>query len=193
MNKMSDGKFWSGSKLLDKKHLQNCKVIPHRFYILDLLPKNSICAELGVSIGDFSKEILTRSDPKQLYLIESKSELVDKLSYRFRENEEILVECGYSWDVLNNFKDDFFDWVYIDSDHSYDSTKLELEISHKKVKEGGYILLHDYIWIDYISEKYKSYGVIKAVNEFCVNFNYEFIYISMEPNMYHTVCLRKLI
>jgi cephalosporin hydroxylase len=83
--------------------------------------------------------------------------------------------------------------VYIDSDHSYDLTKLELEILHKKVKEGGYILLHDYIWIDYISEKYKSYGVIKAVNEFCVNFNYEFIYISMEPNMYHTVCLRKLI
>ena len=53
----------------------------------------------------------------------------------------------FTWNTQNleKFDDDYFDWVFIDSNHDYNSTKRELEISHKKVGGEGWILLHDYI------------------------------------------------
>ena len=189
---LSDGHFWSGTKFLVEKHLSNCKIIPHRFNILDLLPKNSICGEIGVWKGDFSQEILTRCSPFQLYLIESDINQVDFLSERFDEQTNVQIKHGMSWDILKDFQDNYFDWLYIDADHSYESTLKELKLSHDKIKQGGLILLHDYIWVSYVSGDYKPYGVIKAVNEFCLDYNYEFVYKSMEPNMYHTVCIKEI-
>ena len=71
-----------------------------------------------------------------------------------------------STDAIGDFEDSTFDWIYIDTDHSYELTYKELRGYAPKVKPDGIIAGHDYSmgnWID----AYR-YGVIEAVNEFCV-------------------------
>ena len=49
---------------IDDKQLENCKVVSSREKILEVLPKNGICAELGVEHGIFSNKILDINKPK---------------------------------------------------------------------------------------------------------------------------------
>ncbi len=86
--------------------------------------------------------------------------------------------------------DSYFDWVYLDTDHSYSVTKQELDILKFKVKPGGIIAGHDYISYDFIG--HTRYGVIEAVNEFCVNEQWEIIYLTAETNQYRSFAIRKI-
>jgi hypothetical protein len=56
-----------------------------------------------------------------------------------------------------NYKDEFFDIIYIDASHDYESIKRDIKLWYPKVKQNGFICGDDYIngWP----------GVIKAVNE----------------------------
>ena len=66
-----------------------------------------------------------------------------------------------SSEAAPNIKDGSLDFVFIDGDHSYQGTKLDIELWIKKVKPGGWIGGHDY--------KHKSRpdlaGVTKAWQE----------------------------
>jgi|ETNmetMinimDraft_8_1059916.scaffolds.fasta_scaffold12583_2 predicted rRNA methylase YqxC with S4 and FtsJ domains len=179
---------------LDNQHLQNCKVVSKRLEIIKLFPKDLICAEIGVMEGGFSEEILQVNNPSEFYLIESNTKgenLCDDLRIKFSENENVIVKEGYSWDVLRTFDDNYFDWVFIDADHTYVSTKLELEISKDKVKDNGYIACHDYSNKNK-NESLTDYGVIQSVNEFCLQYDYEVVYLSLEPDQNHTIVLKKM-
>ena len=58
--------------------------------------------------------------------------------------------------------DQSLDFVYLDSDHKYQSVKSEIEAWYPKVKVGGILAGHDYIERSHIEE----FGVIQAVTEF---------------------------
>jgi hypothetical protein len=63
------------------------------------------------------------------------------------------------------FEDDYFDFIYIDAAHDYDSVKDDLEAWWPKLQDGGIFSGHDYfpdtrIW------RGKACGVYQAVNEF---------------------------
>jgi hypothetical protein len=57
-------------KELQNKHLINCKLVPTRIDLLKQLPKNLICAEVGVALGNHCQEIYSIMKPKKLYLID---------------------------------------------------------------------------------------------------------------------------
>jgi len=169
---------------LEDKHLENCKVVSNRINLLDYLPKESVCAELGVLDGKYTKEIISRTNPTELVLVDIDSDI---------EN----VIKGDSVEVMNTFEDNYFDWVYIDTDHSYELTKKELEVCSRKVKDDGYIALHDYIWYDYFNSILEDsdiyFGVVKAVNEFILSReDYEVKYLTLESGMYNTIVIRKI-
>ena len=156
----------------------------NRINLLDYLPKESVCAELGVLDGKYTKEIISRTNPTELVLVDIDSDI---------EN----VIKGDSVEVMNTFEDNYFDWVYIDTDHSYELTKKELEVCSRKVKDDGYIALHDYIWYDYFNSILDDsdiyFGVVKAVNEFILSReDYEVKYLTLESGMYNTIVIRKI-
>ena len=62
--------------------------------------------------------------------------------------------------LVDNYEDESFDYVYIDSDHSYEATSKDIELWWPKVKKGGILAGHDY------NSRNKLYGVVEAVNEF---------------------------
>lgn len=68
------------------------------------------------------------------------------------------------------FEDSFFDWVYIDTDHSYCTTWNELLLCNKKVKPDGLIVGHGFCTGNVVTPV--PYGVIEAVNKFCVEYNW---------------------
>lgn len=173
--------------VLQDIHVKNTKLFNNRLMMLEDMPKNGIVAEIGVDKGDFSEEILKRTQPQKLHLIDvwdsKRYHLGKKLHVETKFEEEInkgqlAINFGYSTDVVSQFEDNYFDWIYIDTEHSYSLTKRELELYAPKVKPGGIISGHDYIngiWINMV-----RYGVIEAVSEFCVNNNWELIYLTTD-------------
>ena len=159
-----------------------------RAFLLEMLPKNSVGAEIGVHKGEFSEKILEVVHPKQLHLIDSwkhESSAVyqnalyggqakngqDEMDRRYADvcarfqaqmsGEQVKIHRGYSTDVLGRFADDFFDWVYIDGNHLYDYVKKDIDLSFRKTKIGGWVTGDDYM-----EGGWWEGGVKKAVDEF---------------------------
>jgi hypothetical protein len=159
-----------------------------REFLVRLLPRKSVGVEIGVHVGDFSDYILRVLRPRELHLIDpwkyeasdtyrqavyggkasgGQSELdgrFEAVCRRFQtevETRRVQIHRGYSTDVLAEFADDYFDWVYIDGNHQYEFARRDLELSFQKTKPGGYITGDDY------SEGgWWAGGVKKAVDEF---------------------------
>lgn len=185
---------------LQSINIKNLKALVNRHELLSSLPKNSICAEIGVDHGDFSESILKITTPAKLHLIDAWAEdnryhigLKSLVENRFKNeiiNGTVDLNVGFSMEVLVNFPDKYFDWVYLDTDHTYQTTKAELAILKLKVKSNGIIAGHDYTIGNWVNSY--RYGVIEAVNEFCVNENWEMIFLTTETDQYRSFAIRKL-
>lgn len=73
--------------------------------------------------------------------------------------ERVTLYQGTSEGAAEYFKDEFFDIVFIDGDHSYEQTKKDIIAWWPLLAPGGYLGGHDY-------RSDKNYGVIQAVDEF---------------------------
>lgn len=183
---------------LSEDHIKNLRILINREALIHVMPKNSVVAEIGVARGDFSEKILSITRPKELHLIDSwahdrYSGMKEIVENRFRqkiEQGQVHIHQGLSTVELEKFGKGYFDWVYLDTNHDYETTAEELVICQKKVNEGGIVSGHDYIkgnWIDKI-----RYGVIEAVNEFCVINNWEMIYLTNEVHRYLSFAIKKI-
>jgi len=184
---------------LKQQNIQNLKTLLNREELLKNMPTNKVVAELGVDRGGFSELILKIATPQKLHLIDVweggryHDGLNNIVETKFKnEIDKGLVEMniGFSTEVLLDFPDNYFDWVYLDTDHTYKTTKDELALLKLKVKPGGIIAGHDYTignWVEH-----NRYGVIEAVNEFCVNENWEIIFLTAEANYYRSFAIKKL-
>jgi len=184
---------------LDQKNIKNLKVVLNREIMLKFLPKNGIIAELGVDNGDFSNKIISFTQPKKIYLIDtwdSERYNKNKMNYVKKRFEKeinagrVVIVRGRSEKELMKFKNEYFDWVYIDTAHSYQHTVKELELCRLKVKSSGLITGHDYCQGNI--KKALAYGVVQAVNQFCVKYNWEFIYLTHETSRTLSFALRKI-
>ena len=161
--------------------------IPCRLELLLRMPRNSVCAEIGVYKGDFSQMILKIVKPRKLYLIDpwkyesdktykkalyggkrKGQEEMDRIYYsvlnRFEQeiNSGIVTICRVSSEKsAHDFSDNYFDWVYIDGNHLYEYVKKDLELYYPKVRPGGFITGDDYGVVGWWNN-----GVQRAVDEF---------------------------
>jgi len=152
------------------------------FYDIIIEKDYSICAEIGVwkghSIIYLAQGYKKRNIDISIYAIdlfdkwESENESVKShipfIYDIYNENLEdsgvrdIITDVkGCSWDVASQFKDSFFDFVFIDGDHSYSGVCKDINAWLPKVKYGGIIGGHDY---------FNANGVKQAVNELIVDF-----------------------
>jgi hypothetical protein len=70
-----------------------------------------------------------------------------------------LVERTTSDEFAKYAHNNFFDFVFIDGDHSYEQVKKDIQNYLPKIKSGGMLIGHDYGHADYM-------GVKQAVDEF---------------------------
>jgi len=105
--------------------------------------------EIGVKGGRNAYYILTGLPIKILYLIDCYDEKC--LQYKPIMEQEILNKYPEkthfiykkSIDAINDVPKDL-DFVYIDSDHTYETTKNEIKLYYEKVRKGGILGGHDY-------------------------------------------------
>lgn len=141
--------------------------------------KNLRVCELGTFKGDFLDFIYKTTDPQEVVSVD----LFEGINHSGDKDGQNIVHCNLNDEysnllskydktnvkiikgdvqkVLSDFPDEYFDVIYIDADHSFDSVYADLNLSYKKTKKGGIISGHDF-------KKEKFFGVYLAVNKFCV-------------------------
>jgi hypothetical protein len=98
-----------------------------------------------------------------------------------------------SSEVLNVLVPQQVPLIFIDGDHRYESCLSDLQKSHKHLRSGGYMIIHDMqregpLYPDFSVEgKDGQFGVSKAVHEFMDgNKDYELV-----EHIYGIICFRR--
>ena len=138
-----------------------------RKFLLEMMPKNSICAEIGVSRGEFSEKILEYVQPQKLHLIdpwlkEPHVHYYDQVCERFKASiasGQVEIHRNKSQFVYAMFPDHYFDWIYVDGSHNYKSVKRDLDHFYPKIKPDGFMTGDDYRLVE------KRKGLRDAVAE----------------------------
>ena len=186
-------RFWGEGILVEApqlgdEQLRNCVVVPTRTNLLQRLPKGGTLAEVGVLHGQFSREILSIVSPLELNLIDHR---LDSRARDLATTAAAVVRLheGDSATVLNQFPDEYFDWVYVDAQHTYDGVVRDIGAARRKVKPHGLLIFNDYTPWSYA--EMQPYGVVAAVNELCLSDGWEIVYLALPADMYCDVALRR--
>ncbi len=158
-----------------------------RTALLACLPTGAVGAEIGVWKGNFSAILLEELRPKRLHLIDpwryQPSEAYASTWYGSRlaggqaamdamhaavlrrfhraiSREQVVVHRATSHEAADAVPDEYFDWVYIDGDHSYEQVRADLNRYSAKLRSGG-LLCGD----DYSTAGWWGDGVVRAVEE----------------------------
>jgi predicted O-methyltransferase YrrM len=102
-----------------------------------------IIAEIGSQYGIHAFEILNDLHPSSLYLIDILKDL-DKAKDNLKDFNQVSFITKSSVEASKDFSDNYFDLVYIDAEHTYDSVKEDISVWTPKVKEWGIIAGHDW-------------------------------------------------
>jgi hypothetical protein len=180
-------------------HLAGSRLITDRNRLLELLPQQGICAEIGVANGDFSSQIISLNRPEKLHLIDIwqgerfNDNLFNHVNTKFSQqlsSGQVEIHRKLSTQAVHDFPDHYFDWIYVDTSHCYKGTKAELELYSQKVKPGGIIAGHDYTMGNW--GKRFRYGVMEAVHEFCVASGWRMKYLTMDLSENQSFALEKI-
>jgi len=161
----------------------------NRQEIPDFLNDNNLTgygAEIGVFKGEFSAHILKNWKGKKLYLIDSWRHFENRIDisnvdlnqqlnnmacafmnvYEYADKATIIRDL--SGEAVKLFLDSFFDFIYIDAGHDYNSVITDLNYWYSKVKIGGYVMGHDYLDSTYVlnDNMYTKFEVKSAVDAF---------------------------
>ncbi|GFE71021.1 hypothetical protein CFPU101_36310 [Chroococcus sp. FPU101] len=177
--------------MLTDKQVENCSLLANREAILHKMKKGGVIAEVGVQTGQFSRSILDICYPAKLHLID-----LDLSSHSIQEKFQKEINSGIvelhqgdssSW--LNTFADHYFDFIYIDGDHIYEGVKKDVQAASSKVKEDGFLIFNDYTY--WSPCECMEYGVIQAVNELCIEDNWQMVYFALGYYMYCDVAIKR--
>lgn len=189
--------FFKWAPPLSDIHVKNCSVFCSREQMLHALPKESTIAEVGTQYGEFAEKIILATHPKKFHVIDLDLSLLNA-SMQERpaikagvENGSIELHKGDSSAVIETFPDNYFDWIYIDGDHSYEGVKKDIDKSHSKVKENGLLVFNDYThWSPF---EMIPYGIPRAVNEFCIANHWEIVFLALDAFLsYQDVAIRRI-
>lgn len=182
---------------LTDDHVKNCLVSCNRETLLELLCQQAIVAEVGTQYGEFAERIVSVTQPQKLHIIDIDLSLLEaNLQHRENlsrglENGSVVLHKGDSSTTIDTFPDSYFDWIYIDGDHSYEGVRKDIEKAYPKVKSDGLLIFNDYThWSPY---EMIPYGVPQAVNEFCLASDWELAYLALDNILsYQDVAIRRM-
>lgn len=143
--------------------------------LIDILDLPRVVCECGCAEGWFTKDILKWNLDK-LYLVDAWRHLEQSGDGGYPQEwhdgnyaqivervkpfgEKVVILKGLSHEMANEIPNESLGLAYIDADHSYLGCKRDLNCYFDKVVKGGIVSGHDFL--------NESYGVRKAVEEFC--------------------------
>jgi hypothetical protein len=140
------------------------KLLNNRLVLLDEVGiSGKTCAEIGTHKGQFAAEIYRRN-PGELWLIDpwvnqSANLYPDDLANvpqdeqdnhyysvlsQFGSDPRVHIVRDFSFFAKDLVPDEYFDFVYVDAIHTFESCLCDIVSWFPKVKKGGWICGHDY-------------------------------------------------
>jgi hypothetical protein len=169
--------------------------------------KNPIILEIGVFQGEFLEYIFTECSAAKIDAVDLFEGI--ECSADVDGNNLIYCDIGKSYlglldkyhriKNINIFKSDSisflmkqenekYDIIYIDADHSFQAVKNDLKNSYDKIKNGGYLMGHDYAINLKRTKSLRKFGVKKAVDHFCKKYNQEILAYALDG--YISFCIK---
>ncbi len=165
--------------------LADCRVCASRNELVKNLPRRSDAWLRSAPIAESSRATSCACDPAELHLIDLDFSLLDPA---VAADARVTLHRGLSHEMLAQFPDGHFDWIYVDGDHSYEGASRDARIAATKVKPGGHLVFNDFAHADpYLG----AYGVHRAVVEFAVTRGWKFVWWAYEPHGLYDVALQR--
>jgi hypothetical protein len=143
--------------------LENSTEIPTRSHLINLIQPTSIGCELGVFLCEYSDLFIESGKFQKFYLVDTFSGIVgsgdingeniqtfngdylfDHALRKYSHNTNVTISKIDSITFLKSKEDSYFDFIYIDTIHTYDHLIVELEEALRVTKNNGLICGHDY-------------------------------------------------
>jgi predicted O-methyltransferase YrrM len=169
--------------------------LPDRYKPRQNHPENAprrLYAEVGVLSGDFSQTLLDVCSPLELHLIDLDLHS-HKIHKRFSDQIRygtIVLHNGESSHVLKKFPNQYFGFIYIDADHSYEGVKKDINVAKQKIRDDGPLVFNDCTYWSPV--ECTNYGVMHAVNELFLEEEWEVVFFALGPYMYCDVAIRRM-
>ena len=171
--------------------LTNCILLSDRSDIIKRLPKHAVVAEIGTHSGEFAKRILEIAQPREFHIFDLSFEPFDR---SFFDSEilsgRVILHEGDSSTEMSKLPDALFDWIYIDGDHSFEGVSRDIEQAKRLIRAEGALVFNDYTV--YSPLELVQYGVMRAVNDLCLDDNFEIIMFALNVLGYHDVALQRV-
>ena len=139
-----------------------------RSELLNRMPKNAVCAEIGVWRGKFSNQILQVTEPAELHLVDpwafmphlplrgyggrtaKDQEYMDgmarQIASMFAADARVSIHRMRSEEFFRMMCEKRFDWIYVDGDHRYEAVLADLSGSWPLIKSGGFLAGDDFLF-----------------------------------------------
>ena len=171
---------------LEPEHLKESRLFAHREQMLEYLPKRAVVAEIGTFKGEFARKIIDTCSPVQLHILDITFSFVKAGTI----DDAIVTKVqGDSGETLGRYSDGFFDWIYVDGDHSLDGVRRDAVQAMRALKPGGFMVFNDYTIFDPLRSE--PFGVIHVVNELCVLHGFKVVGLAMHRAGYQDIMLQK--
>jgi hypothetical protein len=196
---------------LRSEHCAGARLFANRYDMIAALnlPRNPVITEVGVAVGDFTAFLIEFLKPSEfnafdifrMHEIESfwgvpRQTIIGNLTHiefyrhRFVNYEDIMnIYEGDSAHTLPLLTDKSQDLIYIDANHDLDPVRIEAEIASKKIKTDGVIVFNDYIMYDHWAGI--NYGVVQAVNELLIKYDWRIVGFSLHSSMFCDIAIRR--
>lgn len=178
----------NNTRMVDNNKVQYQDTLPG---LVDLINhvgglKNKKALEVGCFRG-VSSEVFLLHEPQEMYFVdiwgknpdynasdwalEQSSKNWDIIKSEFEErvlpyskNTDITIIHDFSSEASKNVSNNYFDFIYIDGDHSYDGVKKDILCWLPKLSKGGYFCGHDYTTSPNIQKAcYEAFGNNKII------------------------------
>lgn len=165
--------------------LAECRLCASREELVRLLPHKARVAEVGTHRGDFARHILAACNPLELHLVDLDLSYLDPV---VAADPRVRLHKDLSDKALGAFPDAYFDWIYVDADHSYAGVLRDAHAAAAKVKPGGFLVFNDFAHMDPFLG---AYGVHRAVVQFAIERQWPFLWLAYEPHALYDVALQR--
>ena len=178
--------------------------------LINSLSSPKIC-EVGVRLGDYFA-ILLQNNVSEAYGVDiwrsttqtgqndnlyDQNVLDDQYNNAFnkyKNDNRVRLIREFSVNAAKFFLDEYFDFIYIDADHTFEAVYEDLTAWYPKLKRGGIMSGHDYISAEQTIRLGHSvpFGVIEAVSKFREEhqINYDNFHVTTE--LYATYYFQKV-
>ncbi len=177
---------------LRDEHVRSARLYANRHSLVADLLSGGAGGEIGAQAGFFSGHLLRSVRPERLHLFDiDLSQLepeVAGLDYAIADGTVVLHE-GDSAELLTRLEEASFDWLYIDGDHSLEGVRRDIAAALHVLKPTGTLVFNDYVKVSPL--EFVEYGIMEAVNELCLEREFELCALALHQLGYFDVAVRR--